>query len=83
MCIRDRFITSHTDFARPDYGDSPFDEFVNKKLGYSREEWEKAGKVTVLRACCLTPYMNDKKAFGYFSEEIKKAMVKALTAIVK
>ena len=77
------FITSHTDFARPDYGDSPFDEFVNKKLGYSREEWEKAGKVTVLRACCLTPYMNDKKAFEYFSEEIKKAMVKALTAIVK
>lgn len=78
-----QFIVSHTDFARPDYGDSPFDEFVNKKLGYSREEWEKAGKVTVLRSCCLTPYMNDKEGFKYFSEEVKKAIEKAMSEIVK
>lgn len=53
------FITSHTDFAIPDYGNSPL-KFVNS-LGFSDEEWNRAGKVTVLRAAVMTPYMNDKE----------------------
>jgi tyrosine decarboxylase len=76
------FITSHTDFAIADYGDSPF-KFVHEELGYSREEWEKNGKVTVLRACALSPYMNDPKAFAYFGEEIRKAMEAGLKKVVK
>lgn len=53
------FLTSHTDFAIPDYGNSPL-QFVNQ-LGFSDEEWNRAGKVTVLRASVMTPYMNKEE----------------------
>lgn len=76
------FITSHTDFAIADYGNSPY-EFVHKVLGYSKKEWEKTGKVTVLRACAMSPYMNDPKAFNYFGGEIRKAMEAGLKKVVK
>lgn len=75
------FITSHTDFAQPDYGDSPL-LFV-KSVGSNEDEWKRAGKVTVLRACVLTPLMYDKDNFAEYSEKIKTAMQKKLTALVK
>ena len=73
------FITSHTDFAIPDYGNSPF-KFVNN-MGFSKAEWDRAGKVTVLRAAVMTPYMNKKENFEYFAPKIKKAMQEKLEVI--
>lgn len=63
------FITSHTDFAIPDYGNSPL-EFV-KQLGFSEDEWNRAGKVTILRASVMTPYMNKQETFEEYAKKIK------------
>lgn len=73
------YLTSHTDFAIPDYGNSPF-KFVNN-LGVTEEGWEEAGKVTVLRAAVMTPYMNKEENFDYFAPKIKQAMQEKLEAI--
>lgn len=66
------YIVSHTDFAIPDYGDSPL-AFV-KRIGFSEAEWRKAQKVTIIRASVMTPYMNRQENFDYFEPRIKKAM---------
>ncbi|HCG74271.1 MULTISPECIES: tyrosine decarboxylase [Staphylococcus] len=66
------FITSHTDFAISDYGNSPLN-FV-KDLGFSEEEWYRAGKVTILRAAVLTPYMNEQENFEKYVPKIQAAM---------
>ncbi|MFW3509995.1 tyrosine decarboxylase [Staphylococcus caprae] len=66
------FITSHTDFAISDYGNSPL-KFV-KDLGFSEEEWYRAGKVTILRAAVLTPYMNEQENFEKYVPKIQAAM---------
>ena len=60
------FLTSHTDFAIPDYGNSPL-QFVNQ-LGFTDEEWNRAGKVTVLRASVMTPYMNKEEHFEEYEK---------------
>lgn len=73
------YIVSHTDFAIPDYGNSPLD-FV-KSLGITEEDWNQQGKVTVIRAAVLTPYMNTEDNFYYFVPKIKLAMKKDLEAI--
>lgn len=76
------FITSHTDFSVADYGSSP-EKFVEKDLGFDRSEWEKEKKVTILRACVLTPYMGDRKAFDYFAAQIRGTIEKRLAQITK
>ncbi|MCY9761011.1 tyrosine decarboxylase [Paenibacillus alvei] len=73
------FITSHTDFAIPDYGNSPL-EFVNS-LGFSREEWDRVEKVTILRACALSPYAHDKDVFEEYALKIEKAIQDKLEKI--
>lgn len=66
------FITSHTEFAFSDYGNSPL-KFV-EDLGFSEEEWYRAGKVTILRAAVLTPYMNEQENFEKYVPKIQAAM---------
>ncbi|MFW3536627.1 tyrosine decarboxylase [Staphylococcus caprae] len=66
------FITSHTDFAISDYGNSPL-KFV-EDLGFSEEEWYRAGKVTILRAAVLTPYMNEQENFEKYVPKIQASM---------
>ncbi|WP_165005716.1 MULTISPECIES: tyrosine decarboxylase [unclassified Enterococcus] len=73
------FLTSHTDFAIPDYGNSPL-QFVNN-LGFSDDEWNRAGKVTVLRASVMTPYMNKEEHFEEYAEKIKAALQEKLEKI--
>ncbi|MCM3341883.1 tyrosine decarboxylase [Paenibacillus sp. MER TA 81-3] len=73
------FITSHTDFAIPDYGNSPL-PFV-ESLGFSEKEWDREGKVTVLRACGLSPYAHDKAVFDEYAAKIEKAMQDKLESI--
>nr|WP_278972663.1 tyrosine decarboxylase [Melissococcus plutonius] len=73
------FLTSHTDFAIPDYGNSPL-KFVNN-LGFSNEEWQRAGKVTILRASVMSPYMNQEETFNEYKEKIKVAIQEKLEKI--
>lgn len=73
------FITSHTDFAIPDYGNSPL-PFV-QRLGFSKEEWGREGKVTILRACALSPYAYDKDVFEEYAGKIEKAIQEKLEKI--
>ncbi|MEC2873439.1 tyrosine decarboxylase, partial [Bacillus cereus] len=73
------FITSHTDFAIPDYGNSPL-PFV-KSLGFSEGEWDREGKVTVLRACALSPYAHDKDVFEEYAVKMEKAIQEKLEKI--
>nr|WP_244088138.1 tyrosine decarboxylase [Companilactobacillus sp. RD055328] len=75
------YIVSHTDFAQDDYGDSPLN-YV-KSLGFSEDEWRKAGKVTIIRASVMSPYMNDKENFKYFTSSIHDAIQEYLEDIVK
>lgn len=73
------FITSHTDFAVPDYGDSPLD-FV-KSLGFSLEEWDKEQKVTILRASAMSPYVCEEEVFNDYSTKIQQAIQDKLEKI--
>ncbi len=72
------FLTSHR-LAIPDYGNSPL-QFV-KQLGFTEEEWERAGKVTVLRASVMTPYINNAEHFEEYAEKIKAALQSKLEKI--
>ncbi|PEZ02141.1 tyrosine decarboxylase [Bacillus sp. AFS018417] len=73
------FITSHTDFAIPDYGNSPL-PYV-KSLGFSEGEWDKERKVTILRACALSPYAHDKDVFDEYASKIESAIQEKLEII--
>ncbi|EPC8406979.1 tyrosine decarboxylase [Bacillus toyonensis] len=75
------FLTSHTDFSIPDYGNSPL-PFV-KILGFSKEEWDKERKVTVLRACALSPYAHDKNVFDEYASKIESAIQEKLEIIYR
>ena len=65
-------LTSHTQFTVRDYGDSPLG-FV-ESFGMDEDQWRKAGKVTVLRACALTPFLYDRDVFKTYAGKIKDAM---------
>ncbi|MFB6467230.1 tyrosine decarboxylase [Cytobacillus sp. Hz8] len=73
------FMTSHTDFATDDYGNSPL-PFV-QSLGFSKYEWDKTEKVTILRACALSPYACEKEVFDEYAAKIEKAIQEKLEAI--
>lgn len=73
------FITSHTDFTREDYGESPF-AFV-KSLGFTEADWDKSGKVTILRASCMSPYAYDLDTFNEYAEKIDCAIGNKLDKI--
>ena len=73
------YITSHTDFAEEDYGNSPLN-FV-KSLGFTEDEWDKVQKITVLRAAVMTPYMNKKEVFDEYAGKIIPAIQRKLETI--
>ncbi|MFA5108471.1 MAG: pyridoxal-dependent decarboxylase [Candidatus Micrarchaeia archaeon] len=54
---RNDWITSNTELAREDYGDAPR-EFV-KRMGIPQKEWDRVGKVRVLRVCMLNPFISN------------------------
>ena len=75
-----RFLTSHTIFRKDTYGDSPL-PFI-EKMGFSKEDWNKVGEVTLLRAAIMTPYLNDDKLFNFYSKGIAKSMEEKLNEIL-
>ena len=46
------------------------------QLGFTDEEWNRAGKVTVLRASVMTPYMNKEEHFEEYAEKSKQLFKK-------
>ncbi|PID86785.1 MAG: tyrosine decarboxylase [Chloroflexi bacterium] len=75
-----RFITSHTIFDYDGYGDSPL-PFV-ESMGINKEEWNRVHSVTLLRACILSPYLNDDKVFDYYTKAITESIEKKLNEIL-
>lgn len=78
--LRKDFITSNTDFAYDDYKDAPF--ILAKRLGIPKEEWKKAHKLRVMRACVLTPYFVIDKVAGEYWNNYIDSMKKMLEEIV-
>lgn len=72
-------ITSHTIFNYDVYGNSP-EEFI-EKLGMPQTDWEKEHRLVVLRASCMSPYMNSVQRFNEWAEKIKIAMEEKLNLI--
>ena len=75
------FITSHTDFTIDDYGNSPL-KFV-KSCGPDEKEWLKEKKVTLLRSCVLSPFMNKKDTFSEYMEKLDEAVIEKLEKILR
>ncbi|MEG1482026.1 tyrosine decarboxylase [Clostridium sp.] len=74
------FLTSHTDFTEGDYGDSPT-QFV-EGCGIPLKEWDRVQKVTILRACVLSPFLNNEKVFNDYMAKMDKAIVEKLEKIL-
>ncbi|MDL2246263.1 hypothetical protein LJB96_01455 [Methanobrevibacter sp. OttesenSCG-928-K11] len=53
------WITSHTVLSVDDYGDAPV-SFI-KRLGISKDEWDKNKSVTVVRLCTLNPFLSHEE----------------------
>lgn len=75
------FLTSHTDFSTEDYGNAPLD--ILKRLGIPELEWKKVDKLTLLRACVLSPFMNDINIFNEYLDKVDTSIVNKLTEILK
>ncbi|MCQ2511827.1 MAG: hypothetical protein MJ092_00320 [Lachnospiraceae bacterium] len=73
------FITSHTDFTREDYGESPLS--FAKSLGFTEKDWDRSAKVTILRASCMSPYAYDKETFEIYAQKIDEAIGKKLAQL--
>jgi hypothetical protein len=54
---QDDWITSHTDLDRAVYGQIPVD--LVKRLGIAEAEWDRVGRVVVLRSCVMHPWIAD------------------------
>ena len=74
------FLTSHTIFKKDTYGDSPV-PFI-ERMGFTKDDWEKVGSVTLLRAAIMTPFLHDTKTFEFYTEGIAKAMGEKLQQIL-
>ncbi|MEG2719098.1 MAG: pyridoxal-dependent decarboxylase [Clostridia bacterium] len=73
------FIVSHSDFTTTDYGNSPFD-FV-KRMGFDWGQWQHTEKLTVLRSCCMSPYMCDADTFADAAKRIDGAIQAKLVQV--
>ncbi len=73
------FIVSHTDLATSEYGNSPFN-FV-ESLGFDWGEWEHTERISVLRSCCMSPYMRDAETFEKVATPIDKVIAMKLAQV--
>ncbi|MCH5384842.1 tyrosine decarboxylase [Limosilactobacillus reuteri] len=74
------FLTSHTIFKKDTYGDSPV-PFI-ERMGFTKDDWEKVGSVTLLRAAIMTPFLHQTKTFEFYTKGIAKAMEEKLNEIL-
>ncbi|NYZ76694.1 tyrosine decarboxylase [Candidatus Micrarchaeota archaeon] len=75
------WITSNTELSREDYGDAP-KGFV-KRLGIPEKEWDRVGRVRVLRVCMLNPFIsnfqNHEAIWKGFLEILKKKIEESVS----
>lgn len=74
------FVTSHTDFNIHDYANSPLD--VLQRLDIPKEEWFKVNDVTLIRACVLSPFLNNPENFKIYIEKVEESIIKKLNLII-
>lgn len=74
-------LVSHTEFDYEDYKDSPLN--VLKQAGFSKEEWDKVHKLMLIRSCIVTPYLNNKETFEYFSNKFDEAIIEKFSELLK
>ncbi|MEG2108401.1 MAG: pyridoxal-dependent decarboxylase [Clostridium sp.] len=75
------FIVSHTQFSYADYKNSPVE--LIERCGISKVQWDKVHKLTLIRSCVVTPYLNDIDVFNYYSEQIDKSIINKLSEILE
>ncbi|MCJ8342776.1 MAG: hypothetical protein MJH09_08015 [Cetobacterium sp.] len=75
------FVTSHTDFSMGDYSDSPLD--ILQRLNIPKEEWDKVKNLTLLRACVLSPFLNDPEVFKEYIPKVESNIIRKLSLLVK
>ncbi len=75
-----KFVTSHTDFARSDYGEAPLD--IVKRLGVPDSEWPKVANLTLIRSCVLTPYLTDPAVCDYYFNTMDNALADCLGQVI-
>lgn len=75
------FVTSHTDFSMGDYSDSPLD--ILQRLNIPKEEWDKVKNLTLLRACILSPFLNDPEVFKEYIPKVESNIIRKLSLLVK
>ncbi len=73
------FMVSHTDLATSEYGDSPFN-FV-ESLGFDWGQWQHTERISVLRSCCMSPYMREAKNFEAVAAPIDKVIAMKLAQV--
>lgn len=74
------FITSHTAFTDADYGDSPLE--VLGRLGVPKAEYERVKSLTLLRACVLSPFLNDEKNFDTYIKLVEDEILAKLEKLL-
>lgn len=70
------FITSKTALTREEYGETPW-LFV-ERFGIGTAEWERVGRVNVLRSCILTPYLMRNTTYEEYWQNFMGAMERAI-----
>lgn len=75
----DDFITSHSEFTPDSYGDAPV-TFL-KKLGISAQEYEKVKSVWFLRACILTPFLENNTSYADYWSKFLGIMKKTIAEV--
>jgi len=78
--FKNDFITSHTEFTHADYGDAPVG--IAKRLGISKEEWDRVHSFRVMRACILTPYLMANTDAKHYWDTYKNSIEMKLKIIV-
>lgn len=76
-----KFVTSGSTFDIDVYGDAP-KTFI-KSLGIDDSEYDNIGKLEILRASCMSPWVYDDEKFDYWAPKIKEALQETLNKIVK
>ena len=73
-------LTSHTDFAKGEYGDSCLD-FI-RKIGIT-SPWDASSHLTTLRASAMNLMMYDAQSFASYEVKLKEAIEEVLKPCLK
>ncbi len=76
----DDWITSKTELSREAYGDAP--KVFASRFGIPEGEWERVGRIYVLRSCVLTPFLAARMTYETYWENFMNTMRENIRFIV-